>query len=43
VALIEELGKTGCHVKQIETKNYPTLAKRPHFSVLIKSKIKNQK
>ena len=35
------LGKIDCHVKPIETKDYPTPAKRPHFSVLNKSKIKN--
>ena len=35
------LGKVNCHVKPIETKDYPTPAKRPHFSVLNKSKIKN--
>ena len=35
-----ELGNLKCHVKPIETKDYPTLAKRPHFSVLNKSKIK---
>jgi dTDP-4-dehydrorhamnose reductase len=33
-------GKLDCHVKPIETKDYPTPAKRPHFSVLNKSKIK---
>ena len=37
---IMALGKVDCHVKPIETKDYPTLAKRPHFSVLNKSKIK---
>ncbi|WP_339882853.1 dTDP-4-dehydrorhamnose reductase [Polaribacter vadi] len=35
------LGKVECNVKPIETKDYPTPAKRPHFSVLNKSKIKN--
>ena len=35
------LGKVNCNVKPIETKDYPTPAKRPHFSVLNKSKIKN--
>ena len=35
------LGKVSCNIKPIETKDYPTLAKRPHFSVLNKSKIKN--
>ena len=38
---IMALGKVNCHVKPIETKDYPSLAKRPHFSVLNKSKIKN--
>jgi dTDP-4-dehydrorhamnose reductase len=37
---IMALGKVDCHVKPIETKDYPTPAKRPHFSVLNKSKIK---
>jgi dTDP-4-dehydrorhamnose reductase len=38
---IMTLGKVNCHVKPIETKDYPTPSKRPHFSVLNKSKIKN--
>jgi dTDP-4-dehydrorhamnose reductase len=38
---IMALGKVNCQVKPIETKDYPTPAKRPHFSVLNKSKIKN--
>ena len=38
---IMTLGKVNCQVKPIETKDYPTPAKRPHFSVLNKSKIKN--
>jgi dTDP-4-dehydrorhamnose reductase len=38
---IMELDKVVCKVKPIETKDYPTLAKRPHFSVLNKTKIKN--
>ena len=37
---IMELGGENCNVKPIQTKDYPTLAKRPHFSVLNKSKIK---
>ena len=37
---IMELGKVDCHVKPIETKDYPTKAKRPHFSILNKAKIK---
>jgi dTDP-4-dehydrorhamnose reductase len=38
---IMALGKVNCNVKPIETIDYPTPAKRPHFSVLNKSKIKN--
>lgn len=38
---IMALGKVDCHVKPIETKDYPTAAKRPNFSVLNKSNIKN--
>jgi len=37
---IMELGNVNCKVNPIETKDYPTLAKRPHYSVLNKSKIK---
>ena len=37
---IMDLGKVDCHLKPIETKDYPTPAKRPHFSVLNKTKIK---
>ena len=37
---IMELGRENCQVKPIQTKDYPTLAKRPHYSVLNKSKIK---
>jgi dTDP-4-dehydrorhamnose reductase len=37
---IMDLGKLDCKVKPIETKDYSTLAKRPHFSVLNKTKIK---
>jgi dTDP-4-dehydrorhamnose reductase len=37
---IMELGGVGCKVSPIQTKDYPTLAKRPHYSVLNKSKIK---
>ena len=37
---IMELGSVNCKVKPIQTKDYPTLAKRPHYSVLNKSKIK---
>ena len=35
------LGDIKCKVNPIETKDYPTLAKRPHYSVLNKFKIKN--
>ena len=38
---IMELGKIECEARPIETKDYPTAAKRPHFSVLNKAKIKN--
>ncbi|MDC3274853.1 dTDP-4-dehydrorhamnose reductase [Flavobacteriaceae bacterium] len=37
---IMSLANINCKVKPIETKDYPTLAKRPYFSVLNKSKIK---
>jgi dTDP-4-dehydrorhamnose reductase len=37
---IMHIGEVNCKVKPIETKDYPTLAKRPHFSVLNKTKIK---
>ena len=37
---IMELGGVNCKVKPIQTKDYPTLATRPHFSVFNKSKIK---
>ena len=37
---IMELGGLNCKVKPIQTKDYPTLAKRPQYSVLNKSKIK---
>lgn len=38
---IMKIGAIDCKVFPIETKDYPTLAKRPHFSVLNKAKIKN--
>jgi dTDP-4-dehydrorhamnose reductase len=38
---IMELGKIECKVRPFETKDYPTAAKRPYFSVLNKTKIKN--
>ena len=37
---IMELGVKNCKVNPIQTKDYPTLAKRPQYSVLNKSKIK---
>jgi len=37
---IMELVNINCKVNPIQTKDYPTLAKRPHYSVLNKSKIK---
>ena len=37
---IMELGGKNCKVSPIQTKDYPTLAKRPQYSVLNKSKIK---
>ena len=37
---IMTLGSNDCKVRPIETKDYPTPAKRPHFSVLNKTKIK---
>lgn len=33
-------GITTCHVKPLHTADYPTAAKRPHYSVLDKTKIK---
>ncbi len=39
---IFELSSIICEVKPIESKAYPTPAKRPHFSVLNKAKIKEQ-
>ena len=37
---IMKIGGENCKVNPIQTKNYPTLAKRPQYSVLNKSKIK---
>ena len=37
---IMELGGKNCKLNPIQTKDYPTLAKRPQYSVLNKSKIK---
>lgn len=38
---IMRMAKLTCHVKPIETKDYPTPATRPHYSLLNKSKIKS--
>lgn len=38
---IFNLTNTNCKVNPIETKDYPTPAERPHYSILNKSKIKN--
>jgi dTDP-4-dehydrorhamnose reductase len=37
---IFELSSINCHLNAIETKDYPTAAKRPHYSLLNKTKIK---
>ena len=37
---IMEIAGMDCKVQAIQTKDYPTLAKRPHYSVLNKTKIK---
>ncbi len=39
---IFELSNMSCNVNAIETKDYPTLAKRPYYSVLNKAKIKSK-
>lgn len=39
---IMELKKLNCYVYPIETKDYPTPAKRPHYSLLNKTKIKQE-
>ncbi|MCT7520058.1 dTDP-4-dehydrorhamnose reductase [Aliarcobacter cryaerophilus] len=39
---IMKMAKLNCKVKPIETYQYPTPAKRPHFSLLNKSKIKSK-
>lgn len=39
---IFELSKISCNVHAIETKDYPTPAKRPYYSVLNKAKIKSK-
>jgi len=38
---IMKIAKLSCKVNPIETSQYPTPAKRPHYSLLNKSKIKN--
>ena len=38
--LIMDLAGLSCKVCPVQTKDYPTLAKRPHYSVLSKDKIK---
>ena len=38
---IMKINKLDCEVLPIETKDYPTLAQRPHYSVLNKTKIKS--
>lgn len=38
---IMKMSKLTCKVLPIETKDYPTAAKRPHYSILNKSKIKS--
>jgi dTDP-4-dehydrorhamnose reductase len=38
---IMRMAKLDCHINPIETKDYPTPAQRPHYSLLNKSKIKN--
>lgn len=40
-ALIMEIAGVKCKVDPIQTKDYPTPAKRPYYSVLSKKKIKN--
>ena len=39
---IMKMAKLNCKIKAIETYQYPTPAKRPHFSLLNKSKIKQK-
>ncbi|MBL1244877.1 MAG: dTDP-4-dehydrorhamnose reductase [Sulfurimonas sp.] len=39
---IMRMAKIDCQINPIETKEYPTAAKRPHFSLLNKSKIKEE-
>jgi len=39
---IMQMAKLDCQINPIETKSYPTPAKRPHYSVLNKAKIKER-
>ena len=39
---IMRMAKIECYINPIETKDYPTPAKRPHYSLLNKSKIKKE-
>lgn len=39
---IMKMAKLTCKINPIETKEYPTPAKRPHYSLLNKAKIKNE-
>ena len=39
---IMRMAKLGCIINPIQTKEYPTPAKRPHYSLLNKSKIKKE-
>ena len=39
---IMKMAKIECQINPIETKEYPTPAKRPHYSLLNKSKIKKE-
>jgi len=39
---IMKMAKLDCNINPIETKEYPTPAKRPHYSLLNKSKIKKE-
>ncbi|MDQ7062068.1 MAG: dTDP-4-dehydrorhamnose reductase [Sulfurimonas sp.] len=39
---IMRMAKLNCNINPIETKEYPTPAKRPHYSLLNKSKIKKE-
>lgn len=39
---IMKMAKLSCKINPIETSQYPTPAKRPHYSLLNKSKIKNK-